>query len=86
MRIPKLSDIAELVRHARLGLFIILAAVGATQVVDAMRGPADQMPGHLIVAAVVLIVGVRLFVAKRSSINRALAEIERLAARHTTTK
>ncbi len=83
MRILKLSDIAELARHARLGLFIILAAVGAVQVVEALRGPASQSPGHLIVAAVSLAVGVRLFIAKRSTINRALAEIERLTARQT---
>lgn len=83
MRILNLSDIAELARHARLGLFIILAAVGAVQVVEALRGPASQASGHLIVAAVSLAVGVRLFIAKRSTINRALAEIERLAARQT---
>lgn len=79
MRVMNLSDIAVLVRHARLGMFIVMLTIGAWQVHDALRGPAGQMAGHLIVAAVAVGVGARLYLAKKSQISLALAEIERLA-------
>ncbi|MCA7885504.1 hypothetical protein LGM58_20180 [Burkholderia contaminans] len=85
MRIPSLPTIADLIKHIRLGLFLILLAIGGTQIVTMLRGPADQAPGHFIVAAVTLGVGIRLYAAKRSSINRAAAELERLAARNRNT-
>ncbi|MBR8384550.1 hypothetical protein KDX26_19320 [Burkholderia cenocepacia] len=84
MRILNLSDIASIARHARLGLFIVMAAIGAWQIHDALRGPNDEAAGHGIMAAVALGVGARLYLAKKSQINLALAEIERLAARKTT--
>ncbi|OBR53728.1 hypothetical protein [Paraburkholderia tropica] len=84
MRIPSLLDIAQIVRHARLGLFLVMLAIGATQAITALRSPAGQAPGHLIVAAVAIGVAIRFYAAKRSSFNRAAAEIERLAARKTT--
>lgn len=86
MRIPSLPSIAALVKHVRLGLFLVMLAISATQAITALRGPADQAPGHLIVAAVAFGCAVRLYAAKRSSFNRAAAEIERLAQRKTTTK
>lgn len=86
MRIPSLSTVADLLKHVRLGLFLILLAISITQIVTMMRGPADQAPGHFIVAAVTLGVGVRLFLAKKSGFNRAAAEIERLAARNRNAK
>lgn len=84
MRIPNLPDVAQLVRHVRLGLFLVLAAIGGTQIVTALRGPADQMPGHAMMAAVTLGCAARLYLARRSQFNRAAAEIERLAACKTT--
>ncbi|HGL6715971.1 hypothetical protein NTJ56_17800 [Burkholderia contaminans] len=86
MRILSLPDIAQLVRHVRLGLFLVLAAIGAWQIHDALLGPADQAAGHGIVAAVALGCAARLYLAKRSQFNLAAAEIERLAARNRTTK
>lgn len=85
MRIPSLPDIADLIKHVRLGLFLILLAIGGTQIVTLLRGPADQAPGHFIVAAVALGVGIRLYAAKRSPFNRAAADIERLAAHNRNT-
>lgn len=79
MRVPSFPGIADLIRHVRLGLFLILFAIASTQVVTALRGPANQAPGHFIVAAVALGCAARLYLAKRSSFNRAAAEIERLA-------
>lgn len=81
MNTPSLSSIAVLVRHARMGFFLVMLAIGTWQVRDALRAPADQMPGHLIVAAVAIGVSARLVLAKKSQINLALAEIERLADR-----
>lgn len=86
MRIPSLLSIAQLVRHVRLGLFSVMLAISGTQIVTLMRGPANEAPGHFIVAAVTLGVGVRLFLAKKSSFNRAAAEIERRAARNRDTQ
>lgn len=81
MRIPSLPSIVDLIKHARLGLFLTLFAIASTQAVTALRGPANQAPGHFIVTAVALGCAARLYLAKRSSFNRAAAEIERLADR-----
>jgi|GEM_PF-7016751 len=85
MRIMNLPEIAQIVRHVRLGLFIVMASIGAWQVADALRGPADQAPGHLIVAAVSIGVAARFYLAKRSQFNLAAAAIERTAARNRNT-
>ncbi|WP_186264219.1 hypothetical protein [Burkholderia gladioli] len=85
MRIMNLSDIAVIVRHARLGFFLIMLAIGAWQIHDALHAAAGQAPGHLIVAAVAIGVGARLYLAKRSQINLALTAIEAAAARNRTT-
>ncbi|MDR8731335.1 hypothetical protein [Burkholderia pseudomultivorans] len=85
MRIMNLSDIAVIVRHARLGVFLIMLAIGAWQIHDALHATAGQAPGHLIVAAVAIGVGARLYLAKRSQINLALTAIEAAAARNRTT-
>jgi len=85
MRIMNLSDIAVIVRHARLGFFLVMLAIGAWQIHDALHAAGGQAPGHLIVAAVAIGVGARLYLAKRSQINLALADIERLAARNRNT-
>ncbi|MGU7813653.1 hypothetical protein [Burkholderia sp. AW49-1] len=81
MRIPSLPSIADLIKHVRLGLCLILLSIAGTQVVTALRGPANQAPGHFIVTAVALGCAARLYLAKRSSFNRAAAELERLADR-----
>lgn len=81
MRIPSLPNIADLIKHVRLGLCLILLSIAGTQVVTALRGPANQAPGHFIVMAVALGCAARLYLAKRSSFNRAAAELERLADR-----
>ncbi|RQT04361.1 hypothetical protein [Burkholderia contaminans] len=84
MRILSLPSIADLIKHVRLGLFLVTASIGAWQIADALRGPADQAPGHLIAAAVCIGVAARFYLAKRSQFNLAAAEIECLAARKTT--
>ncbi|WP_175992688.1 hypothetical protein [Burkholderia vietnamiensis] len=86
MRIPSLPSITDLIKHVRLGLFLVMASIGAWQVADALRGPAGQAPGHWIAAAVSVGVAARFYLAKRSQFNLAAAEIERLAARNRTTK
>ncbi|HDR8945481.1 TPA: hypothetical protein QDA71_002474 [Burkholderia vietnamiensis] len=86
MRIPSLPSIADLIKHVRLGLFLVMASIGAWQIHDALSPSADQAAGHGIVAAVALGCAARLYLAKRSQFNLAAAEIERLAARNHTTK
>ncbi|MFM0594002.1 hypothetical protein [Paraburkholderia dilworthii] len=77
---PSLATFADAFRFARLYLFLLLLAVSAWQVLTLLRSPSDARL-HVVVAGAAAIVAARLYLAKKSSLNRALADIERLAAR-----
>jgi hypothetical protein len=83
MRVPSLSTFAAAFKYVRLYLFLALLATAGWQALALVRGPAAEAQAHGLVAVVALIIGARLYLAKKSSFNRALAEVERLAARKT---
>jgi hypothetical protein len=84
MRIPSLSTFAAGFRYVRLYLFLALLATAGWQALALARGPATEAQAHGLLAVVAMISAARLYLSKKSSFNRALAEVERLAARSTT--
>ena len=84
LRIPNLSTFAAGFRYVRLYLFLALLATAGWQALALVRGPAAEAQAHGLVAVVSMVIAARLYLSKKSSFNRALAEIERLAARTVT--
>ncbi|WP_343663275.1 hypothetical protein [Paraburkholderia tropica] len=67
-----LALIITLFRFVRPVLFTLLLLASAWQAVAIVRGPSAQAAGHTFVGLLTLTLAVRLYVAKRSIVNRAI--------------
>ncbi|WP_205182910.1 hypothetical protein [Burkholderia sp. LMG 13014] len=72
MKIPNLFNA---LRYVRPVLFVALVTVSAWQALALVREPADAAPAHGVFATVSLVIAVRLYVAKRSGLNRVLGTL-----------
>lgn len=80
MNTARLSRLVAAFRYTRHALFATLLIFSLWQMVVLMHEPRNEAPSHLVIALVALGVGARLYVAKSSTLNRAL---DAIAALHT---
>ncbi|OLL33535.1 hypothetical protein BTH42_00635 [Burkholderia sp. SRS-W-2-2016] len=71
----KLPNLFNALRYVRPVLFGALVTVSAWQALALVREPADAARAHGVFATVSLVIAVRLYVAKRSGLNRVLGTL-----------
>lgn len=68
--------VATVFRFVRPVLFTLLLLASAWEAVAIVRGPSAHAAAHTFVALLTLTLAVRIYVAKRSFVNRALNTTE----------